>query len=146
MQLTASGYVPMGPRDRFVFAAQLKLGRVVHLEDRSETYPNRSFFVGGVNTVRGYLQDALIPQDLADEIERNPDLFDNVNGLIQGGDTFMVVRGELRFPIAGDLRGGAFVDLGNLWIEPGQLNPIELRPTAGLGQTVSRSRGETGHR
>ncbi len=133
MTLTASGYLPLGSRDRFVFAAQLKLGRVVHLEDRSETYPNRSFFVGGVNTLRGYLQDALVPQDLADEIERNPSLFGNVNGLIQGGDTFMVLRGELRFPIAGELRGGAFVDLGNSWIEPGQLNPFELRPTAGLG-------------
>ncbi len=131
--LSTSGYLPLGPRERFVFAAQLKIGRVVHLEDRSETYPNRSFFVGGVNTLRGYLQDALIPQDLADAIERNPDLFGNVNGLIQGGDTFMVLRGELRFPIAGDLRGGAFVDLGNLWIEPGQINPLELRPTAGLG-------------
>lgn len=137
LQLTGSGYVPFGSRNQFVFATQLKLGRVVHLEDRSGTYPNRQFFVGGVGTMRGYLQDAMIPQDLADEIEagRIP-LEDGVRGVVQGGDTFFVARGELRFPIAGELRGGAFVDLGNLWIEPGQLNPLELRPTAGLGLRI----------
>lgn len=135
LQFSASGYIPLG--SRFVFATQFRIGRVVHLEDESETYPNRSFFVGGVDTVRGYLQDALIPQDLADEIERNPDLFPNVGGVIQGGDTFMVIRGELRFPITGDIRGGAFVDFGNLWIEPNELNPLELRPTAGLGLRIA---------
>jgi outer membrane protein assembly factor BamA len=132
-QLSGSGYVPFGPRNRFVFATQLKIGRVVHLEDRSDTYPNRQFFVGGVGSMRGYLQDAMVPQDLAEEIERNPELG---SALVQGGDTFLVVRGEMRFPIAGDLRGGAFVDFGNLWIEPGQLNPLELRPTAGLGLRI----------
>ncbi len=131
VQLTASGYVPLDRRERFVFATQLKLGRVIHLEDNSETYPNRSFFVGGVGTVRGYLQDAMVPQDLADEIQDNPELFDS-SGIVQGGDTFMVLRGELRFPIVGDLNGGLFVDLGNLWIEP-PLNPLDLRPTAGFG-------------
>ena len=44
----------------------------------------------------------------------------------------MVLRGEFRFPIVGDLSGGLFVDLGNLWIEP-PLNPLDLRPTAGFG-------------
>ena len=131
LQLTASGYLPLDRRERFVFAAQLKMGRVVHLQNDSETYPNRSFFVGGVGTVRGYLQDAMVPQDLAEEIRANPDLF-NSSGIVQGGDTFMVLRGELRFPIVGDLNGGLFVDLGNLWIEP-PLNPIDLRPTAGFG-------------
>ncbi|MAT25866.1 MAG: hypothetical protein CMN29_13045, partial [Sandaracinus sp.] len=130
IQLNATGYVPLDERSRFVFAAQLRMGRVVHLAGDSETYPNRQFFVGGVDTVRGYLQDAMVPQDLADEAEDNPDL--NTRAFIQGGDRFMTVRGELRFPIAGDLRGGAFVDFGNLWIDQ-RLNPLELRPTAGLG-------------
>lgn len=131
LQITASGYIPFDRRERFVFATQLKMGRVVHLEGNSETYPNRSFFVGGVGTVRGYLQDAMIPQDLAEEIQANPELFDG-SGIVQGGDTFMVLRGEFRFPIVGDLSGGLFVDLGNLWIEP-PLNPLDLRPTAGFG-------------
>jgi outer membrane protein assembly factor BamA len=133
---SATGYVPMGDRDRFVFAAQLKLGRVVHLQPSSETYPNRQFFLGGIDTVRGYLQDALIPQDVADEVPTNPDI---LVGALQGGDVYMVLRGELRFPIAGSLRGGVFVDLGNSWraVDFGTLEPWNLRPTAGFGLRIA---------
>jgi len=133
---TFNGYVPLG--EKLVLALQLQLGRVVHLTSDSKTYPNRQFFLGGVDTVRGYLQDAMVPQDIADEGSVD------TAGVVQGGDVFMVLRGELRFPIFGDLAGGAFVDLGNTWIdtggrpaEPGGLNPLELRPSAGLGLRIN---------
>ena len=133
---TFNGYVPLG--QKLVLALQLRLGRVVHLTADSKTYPNRQFFLGGVDTVRGYLQDAMIPQDIADEGAVN------TAGVVQGGDVFMVLRGELRFPIFADIAGGAFVDLGNTWIdtggrpfEPGGLDPFELRPTAGLGLRIN---------
>ena len=122
-ELTVSGYVPLGP---FTLALQGRVGRVFHLEDRSKTYPNRQFFLGGVDTVRGYLQDSLVPQDLADEGLSS-------SQISQGGDVFMVARAELRFPIRGMVYGGAFTDFGNLWARAGNLNPLELRPTAGLG-------------
>ncbi len=127
--LTATGYIPIG--ESVVFAVQGKFGRVFHLQDRSETYPNRQFFLGGVDNMRGYLQDAMIPQDLADEIAGNPDL--SAANVVQGGDTFIVLRGELRFPIFGGLHGGLFADLGNLWAEASEFNPLDLRPTAGIG-------------
>jgi len=129
--LTGSAYVPLGKQ--LVFATQLQFGRVFHATRGSETYPNRQFFVGGVDTLRGYLQDALVPQDLAEEIAANPDL--RTAAVVQGGDVFLVARGELRFPIVGSVQGGAFVDLGNAWIEPGigNVQIRDLRPTAGLG-------------
>ncbi|MBX3246766.1 MAG: BamA/TamA family outer membrane protein [Myxococcales bacterium] len=138
IQGSASGYVPLGAQKRFVVAMQLKLGRVIHLERGSDTYPNRQFYLGGVDTIRGYLQDALIPQDVADELARDPDLSAGPRGAIQGGDVFMVLRGELRFPITSSLSGGAFVDLGNSWRDarPGTLEPWNLRPTAGLGLRI----------
>ncbi len=139
--LSASGYVPLGRR--VVFATQARFGRVVHLASSSETYPNRKFFLGGVDTVRGYLQDSLVPQDIADEI-CDPSADDcalpedfNVNAVVQGGDVFLVVRGELRFPILGSFRGGVFVDFGNSWVSASELNPIRLRPTAGFGVRIS---------
>ncbi len=61
----------------------------------------------------------------------------NVNAVVQGGDVFMVLRGELRFPIYGSVLGGVFVDLGNSWVDPSRLNPFNLRPTAGLGLRIS---------
>jgi outer membrane protein assembly factor BamA len=130
--LTASGYIPIG--EHLVFAAQLRFGRVFHLSDDSETYPNRQFFLGGVDTIRGFQQDALIPQDLADEIEENPDI--PAPEVLTGGDTFLLGRFELRFPLTGDLHAGLFADVGNLWTDPTEIDPIDLRPTAGLGLRI----------
>ena len=137
---TFNGYIPLG--SKLVLATQLRVGRVVHLTSDSKTYPNRQFFLGGVDTLRGYLQDSLVPQDLAEEIRENPGL--STAAVVQGGDVFMVLRAELRFPIFGEVAGGAFVDLGNSWIDTGGrpfqsggLNPLELRPTAGLGLRIN---------
>ena len=127
-----TGYVPLGRET--VLALQGRYGRIIHLSHRSETYPNRQFFLGGIDTVRGYRQDAMIPQDLADAIRDNPQL--DPRQVVQGGDTFLLARAELRFPIVGSLRGGLFADFGNLWRDPKRLDPLALRPTAGLGLRI----------
>ena len=52
------------------------------------------------------------------------------------GDFFYLLRAELRFPIAGDLQGGVFVDIGNVWANPDAMRAedlLRLRYTAGLG-------------
>ncbi len=136
LSFTASGYVPVV--EHVVLAGQLRLGRIVHLDPTSRTYPNRSFFLGGVDTMRGYLQDALIPQDLANEIAANPDL--GPNDAVHGGDAFVLLRVELRFPIVGPLQGGVFGDFGNLWASTDELklaDVFDLRPTAGLGLRIA---------
>jgi outer membrane protein insertion porin family len=97
----------------------------------SKTYPNRAFFLGGVDTMRGYFQDELIPQDVAEEILADPNL--SPNTIVRSGDAFVLVKGELRFPIYGQLGGGLFADIGNLWADAANLNPFDLRPTAGAG-------------
>ena len=43
------------------------------------------------------------------------------------------MRGELRFPIYGPLRGALFSDLGNLWADASNFEPFQLRPTGGAG-------------
>lgn len=134
--LTTSGYAPL--TDSIVLAGQLRLGRVFHLTDSSRTYPNRRFFLGGVDTIRGYFQDALIPQDLADEIEADPAL--GPNDVLRGGDLFILLRGELRFLITGALHGGVFTDVGNLWASVDSFEPedvVDLRPTAGVGIRIA---------
>ena len=111
-----------------MLAGQLRIGRILHLTSERITYPNRAFYLGGVDTMRGYYQDALIPQDLVD------------NGRLvgpRGGDAFVLLRGELRFPIYGQLGGGLFADLGNLWRDANAMNLLALRPTAGAGLRLS---------
>lgn len=128
LQVTGSAYIPIGRA--LVFAVQLRVGRIVHLADPkiARTYPNRAFFLGGVDTMRGYYQDELIPQDIAN-------LSDPATRLtaVRAGDAFVLLRGELRFPIYGQLGGGLFADFGNLWANAANMNPFDLRPTAGAG-------------
>jgi outer membrane protein assembly factor BamA len=127
--VTGSGYVPIGRG--VVLAGQARTGRIFHLTADSATYPNRAFFLGGVDTMRGYLEDELIPQDVADEILEGADI--DPNAVVRAGDAFVLLRGEVRFPLYGELRGGVFADLGNLWADAANLNPFNLRPTAGAG-------------
>jgi outer membrane protein assembly factor BamA len=130
VQVTGSGYVPLGRS--VVLAGQLRVGRIFHLLKASRTYPNRAFFLGGVDTMRGYFQDELVPQDIADELVRSSDP-PAVNSIVRSGDAFVLLRGELRFPIYGQLGGGLFADIGNLWANASNMDPFDLRPTAGAG-------------
>ena len=62
----------------------------------------------------------------------------DVNTIVRrSGDAFVLFRAELRFPLYGQLHGGVFSDLGNLWAQPERLNPFDLRPTAGFGLRLS---------
>lgn len=127
--VTTSGYVPVGRS--VVLAGQVRLGRIFHLVTASKTYPNRAFYLGGVDTMRGFLEDELIPQDVAEQIMKDPNL--SPNAIVRSGDAFVLFRGEIRFPIYHELRGGLFSDIGNLWADASHLDPLKLRPTAGFG-------------
>ncbi|MDD9937940.1 MAG: BamA/TamA family outer membrane protein, partial [Myxococcales bacterium] len=131
VKLGASGSAYLPVAGEVVLAGQARIGRIVHLIDDSQTYPNRAFFLGGVDTMRGFLEDELVPQDIAEEIIGDSEL--NPNTIVRAGDAFVLYRGELRFPLYGQLRGGVFTDLGNLWADPSNLDPFQVRPTAGLG-------------
>lgn len=135
ISVTGSGYIPLG--DDWVIAGQARTGRIYHLTSDSDTYPNRAFFLGGVDTMRGFLEDELIPQDVVDRVDFDDPSFD-VNSIVRrSGDAFVLYRAELRFPLYGQLHGGVFSDLGNLWAEPERLNPFDVRPTAGFGLRLS---------
>ncbi len=128
LSTTASGYVPVGS---VVLAGQARIGRIIHLTEASQTYPNRAFFLGGVDTMRGFLEDELIPADVAERIALDPEL--DPNAVVRAGDAFVLFRGEIRFPLYGQLSGGVFSDFGNLWADAANLDPLQLRPTAGVG-------------
>jgi outer membrane protein assembly complex protein YaeT len=135
LSVTGSGYIPLG--GDWVIAGQARTGRIYHLTTDSDTYPNRAFFLGGVDTMRGFLEDELIPQDVVDRVDFNDPMFDVSTIVRRSGDAFVLFRAELRFPLYGQLHGGVFSDLGNLWAEPERLNPFDLRPTAGIGLRLS---------
>lgn len=144
---TLNGYLPLG---EVVVATQIRAGGIVHLEDGSRTYPNRQFFLGGVDSLRGFNQAQLQPQDAAEFQLAGLGERRAFTSLLSGGDFFYLLRMEVRFPIFESLQGAVFGDFGNHWADPstmtfdgcgaaasgmslGTAPCLFVRPTAGLG-------------
>jgi outer membrane protein insertion porin family len=126
--LTFRGYVSLGD---VVFVGVLRGGYIQHLEDRSETYPNRQYFLGGVDSLRGFNQDQVQPQDVFADTRLQP------TTVTLGGDFYMLGRAELRIPLFANLQAGVFTDIGNHWRDPTRIvETFALRPTAGLGLRI----------
>jgi outer membrane protein insertion porin family len=134
LQVTGSGYLPLGRG--VVLAGQLRVGRIMHLGGSTFTFPNRAFFLGGVDTMRGYFQDSLMPQDVADRVFPETGEREALNSVVRSGDAFVLLRGELRFPIYGQLGGALFADVGNLWRDANNM-ALKLRPTVGAGIRIN---------
>jgi len=138
-----AGYVPLSKRG-LTIAISFRSGYIQHLDrdgnDASQTYPDRLFYVGGVDTLRGYPQDSLVPQDLADRIvddeipaEERLTIDDVV---LRGGEFFVAPRVELRIPLFGSLETAVFLDAGNVWVDPTKADVLELRYALGTGLRV----------
>jgi outer membrane protein assembly factor BamA len=136
---TAAGYVRL-TESGVAVAVSVRGGRIQQLVMNSTTYPDRLFFLGGVDSMRGFLADSLVPEDIAQEIinpsnPRNRLTIADVR--IRGGDVFINPRFELRIPVSGIWEWGIFLDTGNVWVEPQNFNPFALRYAAGAGLRVA---------
>lgn len=130
-----AAYLPLNDHGLSI-AASFQWGYIQHLTSNSRTYPDRLFFMGGVDTIRGYLQDSLVPQDLADTV-LDPASGLNINAVVlRGGDVFVNPRVELRIPLTGSVSTAIFVDAGNLWSDPSNIDPTRLRYAAGSGLRI----------
>ncbi|HVH41270.1 MAG TPA: POTRA domain-containing protein [Labilithrix sp.] len=132
---TFGGYIPLPKGMRI--AALTRLGVNLQLTADSQTYPDRLFFMGGVDTMRGWTLNSFIPQDNVDRIYASKDLADGVpdpnnpgqtipnaekftpaTQPIRGGNLMANERIELRIPVRGPFETVLFGDIGNLWIDP----------------------------
>jgi outer membrane protein assembly factor BamA len=154
---TFSGYIPLPKGIRF--AALTRVGANVQITPNSATYPDRLFFMGGVDSMRGWNLNSFIPQDDVDRIFQDRDkpdfvpdqtqagqpLVANANKFtantkpIRGGNLMVNERLELRIPIRGPFETVIFGDIGNLWIDPAyplRKGVIPLRAAVGTGLRV----------
>jgi outer membrane protein assembly factor BamA len=141
---TLGGYVPL-PRGMRI-AALLRLGYNYQLTSQSVTYPDRYFFLGGVDSMRGWQQNSFLPQDNVDQVTKDKAKPDQVGGApgvtstgpclppapcqpnplkfipstrpIHGGDLMFNPKLELRIPIRDPIETALFTDVGNLWVDP----------------------------
>jgi outer membrane protein insertion porin family len=117
----------------------------------SRTYPDRLFFLGGVDSVRGFAQDSMVPEDIAQQLLDDAELYHvssvprqsageglDINSVvIRGGDAFVNPRAELRIPLTESVQTALFVDAGNLWTDPSEIEPFDLRYSTGSGLRVA---------
>lgn len=134
---TFAGYIPIFRN--VSLALELRLGENVrvapcnYVHPSSQlpaycTYPDRLFFMGGFESMRGWLQDTFIPQDYADliaaaaQVPGADPLCTNSSSscliTLRGGNLMINPRAELRFPLYGAIDAALFADFGNLWLDP----------------------------
>jgi outer membrane protein assembly factor BamA len=112
-------------------AMSLSGGLNIQLAEDSRTYPDRLFFLGGFESIRSFLSDSCVPQDVADRIEAGEITVDEV--AVRGGDLFVNPRVELRIPVTATIGLGVFLDIANLWVDPLAFDPLAWRYGAGAG-------------
>ena len=79
------------------------------------------FYMVGLNTLRGFERDDLSPRD--------------ENGAEIGGNSFVVLNAEIRFPLVkqAGVYGVVFYDTGNIWSDDEKIELTDLRQSAGGG-------------
>ena len=113
--LQQSCFLPLGRG--FVVAVNGQVGPADGIGQ--EVIPDERFFAGGGSSVQGYPQDSLSPRDSL--------------GLAIGGEALVVLNNELRFPLWRWLRGVAFLDAGNAFLQPSEINLGQLAVGTGFG-------------
>lgn len=139
VEAAAIGYIPLfGP----VLVLNARGGYLMQLEGQGVPIDER-FFLGGRNTLRGIIENTLVPEDVCLDLglpgttfdpERCREIYQLEPGqlpITRGGNTYLLLRTELRIPVTESLRVELFVDLGNLWA--GTPNERTFRPRVGLG-------------
>lgn len=125
-----AGYLRLTERG-MALATSFRFGFNQQLERGSTTYPDRLFYLGGVDSLRGFPLWSVVPEDLDGELEEG-------EIPIRGGDVALNPRVELRIPVFGVWQTALFLDTGNLWQDAGAVfDNFRLRYSAGLGVRVS---------
>jgi outer membrane protein assembly factor BamA len=136
-----AGYIRFTDKG-LALALSLAAGLNVQLTDGSKTYPDRLFYLGGFDTIRGFLSDSVIPQDVADTIravkEGQPAQHPTIDDVaVRGGDFSINPRAELRIPLTDTFQLAAFLDAGNLWVDPWAIKQFELLYAVSAGLRVN---------
>lgn len=134
-----AGYVRLTERGlalAFSFAAATN----IQLASGSRTYPDRLLYMGGFDSLRSFLVDSLIPEDVMQRIlnpPRDPAQRITVDDVaVRGGDLSINPRIELRVPLNDTFQIGLFADAGNVWVDPEAFS-IALRFGLGGGLRVN---------
>lgn len=151
--LSASGWVPVNRARRIVIAMSGRVGGILKAED-SVVIGTKRFFLGGTQTLRGFNEDNLVPQDVRERLHdavnrcrslssglgctgQVRDVLGGAQSTSEGGEVAISGRLELRFGVASGVDGALFADAGNLWLDPSKFDPLNLRTSTGTGIRIA---------
>ncbi len=126
---TASTYQALDFKRNNIFALKFKTGYVrPYVGDYFGLPINRTFYVGGSNSVRGWRSNELVPEN-APQVTGL--LVRGVN--VKGGTFLLEGTLEYRYRFFQSLGMVGFFDYGNTWIEPNEFNFKDLALAVGIG-------------
>lgn len=145
LRLLADGAAYRQLRTGFVLAGRLLAGTFLQgaIGDDEFIPPDRRFYAGGPNSVRGFRRNELGPRVYVQEAT-----FENGEvgraeppiGAATGGTQMVVGSVELRMPspiLRQNLRFATFVDAGQVWARGSELHSSGLKVTPGLGLRIA---------
>jgi len=125
LEVSAHKYFPLSKS--LVLATLIRGGIVLPYGRSEQVIISKRFFLGGMNSVRGYDLDELGPKD----DEGNP----------VGGNYMVNFDAELRYPIYRWVKGVVFVDSGSVWLNQEPYTESTLRVSAGAGLRMTTPAG-----
>jgi outer membrane protein insertion porin family len=128
LSLNQKTYIPVGKRSTIALRAEFNYGGVYG--STADFPPFENFLSGGPESVRGFWANRLGPKSISSDGEGN----DYTNYI--GGAFETVASVEYLFPFKEDdnsTRMGLFMDVGNVFSDPGQYSASELRASVGIG-------------
>ena len=125
--LSSSFYFALDVKRNNIFAVKAKVGQIQpYIGDYSGIPLNRTFYVGGSNSVRGWRANQLHPP--------NAPTIENYQGINVKGGTFLIEGSfEYRYRFLPNFGVVLFYDYGNTWIGYNQFRYDELAQAIGPG-------------
>jgi outer membrane protein insertion porin family len=126
--LNGSYYTKILHSEENILATKIKLGKIFTYFGKTADLPNnRTFFIGGSNSIRGWLVRELYTKQIVTDNTLNPADFDNPSmaktilnkllerNLTKTGSIIIESSVEVRNILVGELGYTFFVDAGNIW-------------------------------
>lgn len=100
------------------FMGGAKIGTIGTFGSTKEAPLFERYFMGGGDSLRGFDFRTVSPLD--------------ANGVASGGQTMLLLTGEMSHPIWDFIRGAAFVDVGNVWRNAWEMGTVNMGMGYGL--------------